>query len=144
MIRGVGLDLVDVAGFGAQLADPASTLAEGTFTPAERRDGARTDGVRHLAARFAAKEAFVKAWSSANFGGRPALGDADLREIEVVTDRWGRPALRLHGAVAAALGALGPLRLHVSLTHDGPVAAAVVVVECPDGPIEPRSGAHVA
>lgn len=129
MIAGVGLDLVDIAGFAAQLADPASALVEGTFTPAERRDAARTDPARHLAARFAAKEAFVKAWSSANFAGRPRLSGVDLREIEVVTDGWGRPSLRLHGRVAAATAPLGPVRLHVSLSHDGPMAAAVVIVE---------------
>ncbi|GMV44567.1 MAG: holo-[acyl-carrier-protein] synthase [Myxococcales bacterium] len=129
MIAGVGLDVVDIGAFSAQLADGASTLSEGTFTPAERRDAARGEVGRHLAARFAAKEAFVKAWSSANWAGRPALTGVDLREIEVVTDGWGRPALRLHGRVAGAVEPLLPLRLHVSLSHDGPVAVAVVVME---------------
>ena len=93
---------------------------------------------QRLAARFAAKEAFVKAWSGARAGRDPALDTVDLREIEVVDDGHGRPALRLHGTVAAALeqlaselGVAAPLRTHVSLSHDPPTAAAVVVLSAP-------------
>ena len=55
-----------------------------------------------LAARWAAKEAVIKAWSSTRYG-HPEVIDpspVDLREIEVRTDAWGRPAIRLHGAIA--------------------------------------------
>jgi hypothetical protein len=57
---------------------------------------------------------------------------------EVVDDGHGRPALRLHGAVGTALeqlaaevGAGAPLRAHLSLSHDPPTAAAVVVLSAP-------------
>ena len=129
MIAGLGLDLVDVAAFRVQLADPASAFVAGTFTAAEQA-GAPTgpgDAVLHLAARFAAKEAFVKAWSAARRGHPPAVATLDLREIEVVRDPWGRPGLQVHGQVRAAFGA--GLRLHLSLSHDGPCAGAVVIVE---------------
>jgi holo-[acyl-carrier protein] synthase len=128
MIAGIGLDIVDLAGFRAQLADRASTFVEGTFTAAERDDcegRASRDPARHLAARYAAKEAFLKAWSG-GMTGAPALAGVDYREIEVVTDAWGRPSLRLHGTVARKVG---ECRLHVSLTHDGGYAAASVLME---------------
>lgn len=129
MIRGVGLDLVDVASFREQLDQPGSAFAEGTFTPAERREAAARpdhDPARHLAARFAAKEAFVKAWSGAAFGRTPQMVGVDLREIELQSDGYGRPAIQLHGELAARVG---DLRVLVSLSHEGSMAAAVVVIE---------------
>jgi len=121
---GVGIDVVDVGGFAEQLADAASGFVAGTFTPREQRDAM---GEAHrLAARFAAKEAFVKAWSGARLGLPPALPRVDLREIEVTHDPHGRPALRLHGTVRAAVGEVAA---HLSLSHDGPVATAIVVLD---------------
>lgn len=134
-ILAVGLDVVDVAAFAEQLADPASGFLTGTFRPAERRRGDQHRRVLHLAGRFAAKEAFVKAWSSARRGRPPALdpGDLDLRDIEVVDDGFGRPAIRLHGAVRRAVAELTTTTttsaIHLSISHDGGVAAAVVVLE---------------
>ncbi len=133
----VGLDIVTTTTFAEQLADHASVFVDSTFTAREQRDARGADAVRvqRLAARFAAKEAFVKAWSGARAGRPPSLQTVDLREIEVVDDGHGRPALRLHGEVAAAwqrlateLGLQGPLCTHLSLSHDPPTAAAVVVL----------------
>lgn len=131
MILGVGLDLASIPDMREQLALPGTTFAHGTFTEGERRYAASNpDPARHLAARFAAKEALIKAWSGGAFGRTPVLASPDLREIEVVSDSHGRPALRLHGAVAAALAAaLGPVRVHLSLTHEAQMAAAVVILE---------------
>jgi len=136
----VGLDIVATDGFAEQLADPASGFVDATFTRGEQR-AARGDAARRsqrLAARFAAKEALLKAWSGARAGHAPALAAVDLREIEVVDDGHGRPALRLHGEVAQALdelaaelGVPAPLRTHLSLSHDPPIAAAVVVLSSP-------------
>jgi holo-[acyl-carrier protein] synthase len=131
VILGVGLDVVDVAGFAEQLADPASAFVERTFRPAEqRRSREHPDRARHLAGRFAAKEAFLKAWSSSRRGQPPALtpADLDLRDIEVVDDGFGRPSIRLHGAVRRAVDP-AMTGFHLSISHDGPVAAAVVVLE---------------
>jgi len=131
MIAGVGIDIVDLASFEGQLADRASGFVEGTFTSRER-DLARlrpTEPARHLAARFAAKEAFVKAFDGARFGLTPIMERVDLREVEVVSDAFGRPGLRLHGRVADAFDAAGFTRPHLSLTHDGGYAAAVVTLE---------------
>ncbi len=130
MIAGVGVDLVALGAFAAQLADPASRFVETAFTEAERDDAAQFgDRVSHLAARYAAKEAFIKAWSGGRRGLEPALGHVALQEIEVVRDDWGRPALRLHGATRSAFERDGPARIHCSLSHDGPNAVAFVIVE---------------
>ena len=101
----VGLDIVTTTTFADQLADTASAFVDATFTAREQRDARAPEAIRvqRLAARFAAKEAFVKAWSGARAGRAPQLATIDLREIEVVDDGHGRPALRLHGAVAQAL-----------------------------------------
>jgi holo-[acyl-carrier protein] synthase len=125
-VLGVGIDIVHVPAFAEQLEDAASGFVDGTFTAAERR-AAGADPAR-LAVRFAAKEAFVKAWSAARAGSPPALARVDLREIEVGDDGYGRPRLRLHGAVAAELERIGAPAAHVSLSHDGPSACAVVVL----------------
>jgi holo-[acyl-carrier protein] synthase len=133
----VGLDIVTTTAFAEQLADGASGFVDATFTGAEQRAVRGDPAVRaqRLAARYAAKEAFVKAWSGARAGREPQLDAVDLREIEVVHDGHGRPSLQLHGTVAAAvarlaseLGAGGGLQTHLSLSHDPPTAAAVVVL----------------
>jgi holo-[acyl-carrier protein] synthase len=137
-VLGIGLDLVDVASFAEQLRLPGSVFAESTFTAGElvtaesvtrRTDPAGDGRARHLAARFAAKEAFLKAWATARAGRPPALDSLDLRTVEVVSDDWGRPTLVATGETAQRLLAtLGEVDVSVSLTHDGPVAGAVVVL----------------
>jgi holo-[acyl-carrier protein] synthase len=128
-VLGVGLDIVDLHAFGEQLALAGSRFEQGVFTAGERRASRSRpskDPVQHLAARFAAKEAFVKAWSCALWGRPPAMERADLQEIEVVQDAWGRPKIVLHGKVAAAVDEAW--RVHLSLSHDGGMAAATVVI----------------
>ncbi|MCU0282739.1 MAG: holo-ACP synthase [Candidatus Nanopelagicales bacterium] len=135
-VAGLGLDLVDVAGFAEQLGTVGSAFAAATFTRAELAAASGSAGAaQHLAARFAAKEAFVKAWSTALAGRAPVLAEVDWREVEVRTDPWGRPVLALHGALAQAVAAsVGPVRAHVSLTHEPTTAAAVVVLEQGEDP----------
>lgn len=125
-ILGVGVDLVHVPAFAEQLEQPGSRFA-GVFTPGERRDanGRTTDAARHLAARWAAKEAVVKAWSASLHGSAPVMGDEALGLIEVVSDAWGRPRIRLHGEVAKHLE---DVSVEISLSHDGDYATAYAVV----------------
>ncbi|WP_300603553.1 holo-ACP synthase [Trebonia sp.] len=115
MIVGVGIDVVEIARFGQALGRTQG-LASRLFTDSERGLP-----VRSLAARFAAKEALAKA-----LGGPPGL---IWRDAEVVTDPLGRPDLNVNGTVAAAAARLGVRRWHVSLSHDGNVATAVVIAE---------------
>lgn len=115
MTAGVGIDLLEVERLERAL-ERRPRLAGRVFTADELAYArARARPGRHLAARFAAKEAAVKALG---------VGGLGLREIEVVPGQ--PPELRLHGAAAAAAQERG-VRLHVSLTHSREMAAAVVV-----------------
>ena len=130
MVSGLGVDLVHVPGFAEQLAQPGSRFTS-VFTVGERAEAVRREleGDRlaaYWAARWGAREALVKAWSSVLFGQAPPADDDVLGEIEVATDAWGRPRLVLHGQVAEALAAYDT---QVSLSHDGDSAIAVVVLE---------------
>lgn len=126
-IVGVGIDIVSIPGFADQVDQPGTRFSE-TFTPGERRDAAdkSSTAARHLAARWAAKEAVIKAWSGSRFALRPMIAEDVHRDIEVVTDMWGRPKVRLTGAIAEHLA---DVVIHVSLTHDGDTAAAVAILE---------------
>ena len=126
-IVGVGIDLVSIAEFAEQVDQPGTVFAE-TFTPGERRDASdkSSSAARHLAARWAAKEAVIKAWSGSRFSQRPVLREDIHRDIEVVTDMWGRPRVRLTGDIAKHLK---DVTIHVSLTHEADTAAAVAILE---------------
>lgn len=114
----VGVDIVDVARLEAALGR-SSRLAQRLFTPGEQAYAAsRPRPIESLAARFAAKEAAMKALGS----GWPKVSWLD---IEVVRGQ-GRPSLLLRGR-AAELASGG--RCSVSLAHDGGLAIANVVVE---------------
>jgi holo-[acyl-carrier protein] synthase len=132
---GVGIDVVGITAFAEQLEQLGTRFAQ-SFTPGERRaaragsDGNTSREAESLAARWAAKEAVIKAWSSTCFGHPEVIepSSVDLREIEVRTDAWGRPAIRLHGEIADSMADYTVL---VSLTHDSAadVAAAFVVLQ---------------
>ena len=122
MIVGIGLDVVPIARIAA-LLERHGRRAEGRlFSSGERSDcDRRADPAQHYAARFAAKEALLKA-----LGGPPGL---KWSEIEIRTADTGRPVLLLSGGAAAAAAQRGVTCQHVSLTHAGGIAAAVVVLE---------------
>lgn len=106
------------------LAEHGERYLERVYTAREvddcRRDG-DVDPLR-LAARFAAKEAAMKAL-------RIDDEAVPLRSIEVVRDAWGHPELALHGPAQALAGARGIAHLAVSLTHEDEYASAVVAAE---------------
>jgi holo-[acyl-carrier protein] synthase len=115
MIVGVGLDVVDTVRF-ARALDRTPQLASRLFT-----EGERNLPLLSLAARFAAKEALAKA-----LGAPRGLLWTDA---EIVSSPDGRPYLQVRGTVAAAAGRLGVTGWHVSLSHDGGIASAVVIAE---------------
>jgi holo-[acyl-carrier protein] synthase len=84
---------------------------------------ARANPTQHLAARFAAKEAAMKAL------GRGMGQGASLHEIEVVSDGVSRPVLRISGATADIALGLGVRTIHLSLSHTDDHGIAVVVLE---------------
>jgi holo-[acyl-carrier protein] synthase len=112
VIAGVGTDLVDVARL-EQALRRTPTLRSRLFTPAEAELP-----IESLAARFAAKEALAKALG--------APGGLSWHDAEVVTDPDGRATFVLHGAVAEKTAGLHP---HLSLSHDGGLALAFVILE---------------
>lgn len=115
MIVGIGVDVVDVARFGAAL-ERTPALRSRLFTDAEGELP-----LDSLAARFAAKEAVAKA-----LGAPPGLAHLDA---EIVRGPHGRPEVRLEGRAAEVARDLGVRRWHISLSHDGGVAVAYVVAE---------------
>ncbi len=113
----MGIDLIEIGRIERALARRPG-LGERIFTSRERdfcASSARPG--RHLAARFAAKEAALKALG---------LGGLRLHEIEVEGGGRSAPSLRLHGSAAREARERG-VDLDVSLTHSRELAAAVVV-----------------
>ena len=129
--------------FSSSTAAPsASSRASSSAAPTDGRRSSprasvpvsRVDPLaRHLAGRWAVKEAVIKAWSAALYGSPPPIAPELLlwSEIETVCDAWGRPAVRLSGEVARQVAATvgEDVRWNVSLSHDGSSAVAFVVLE---------------
>jgi len=124
-VIGVGIDIVPIGRVEQLLARHGDRAMRRIFTAGERAL-ARTQAAPalHLAARIAAKEAAYKALS----GDETARG-IGWQDIEVERLADGRPILRFHGKAAERFATLGASRCHLSLTHAGGVAAAVVIVE---------------
>ncbi len=121
-ILGIGTDLVDVARIAREVEIRGPL--EGVFTPAEiAYCSAMHHPAEHFAARFAAKEALVKALAAAEQSG------LFWKEIEVQRGPQGAPALVLSGRIRAIAERLGVRRIHVSLSHTPELAMASVVVE---------------
>jgi holo-[acyl-carrier protein] synthase len=124
MIAGTGIDLVDVKRMQRLLAKWGDRFTGRFFCPREMaycRE--RASPAIHFAARFAAKEAFLKA-----LGVGLGMGDA-LKDIEIVNDDRGKPEMFLHGEAQRRLGDLGVRRVHLSLTHTVESAVAMVILE---------------
>lgn len=121
MIVGIGMDVVLVERFAGAI-NRTPLLADRLFTEAERLTASGNPrSPESLAARFAAKEAVAKA-----LGAPPGLR---WHDCEIVADPDGRPWLTVTGTVAAAAAERGVARWHLSLSHDGGIASAMVVAE---------------
>jgi holo-[acyl-carrier protein] synthase len=112
MIDGIGIDVVDIARFLESL-ERTPTLREKLFTESERALSSQS-----LAARFAAKEALYKALS-------PSHG-LQWHEAEVISAPNGKPEFLFRGEIADLVDGA---QVHLSLSHDGGIASAMVVVE---------------
>lgn len=115
MIIGLGIDVVDIARFEKTL-ERTPDLATRLFTQEER-----AMPLASKAARFAAKEAIAKALR--------APAELAWQDVYITRPQDGPPEIVATGTVAAAAQALGGTTWHVSLTHDGAVASAVVILE---------------
>lgn len=129
MIEGIGIDVVDVSRFKATLertpavANRLFTERElvgnqfiGTFVASSER------GLVSLAGKFAAKEALYKALH-VDGSVRHALS---FHEAEIFNEPNGRPAFLFYGALATLLSGT---KVHLSISHDGAIATAFVVIE---------------
>jgi holo-[acyl-carrier protein] synthase len=126
-IVGVGVDAVDVPRF-RQLLARRPRFAARYFSLSEQADANRMpDPSESLAARFAAKEAVMKALGSGL--GAFALTDVEVHRATGAGARRGAPSLRLHGGAEELAQRLGAGRLHLSLTHTSELAIAFVVAE---------------
>ncbi|MBI2345646.1 MAG: holo-ACP synthase [Deltaproteobacteria bacterium] len=131
MIVGIGIDVARIGQFVDALNDPATRFLSTHFTPGElayARAQAHGDAARHLAARYAAKEAVIKAGGRAE-GLGPRDRQVDFREIEVINTAAGAPGLVFHGVVADAIARMGVRRSHLSLSHEEDLAIAMVILE---------------
>jgi holo-[acyl-carrier protein] synthase len=130
MIVGIGVDLVRIARIRQAMERWQGRFLERVFTPGEVAYArGRRDPAEHLAARFAAKEAALKA-----LGTGLRMG-VRWRELEVQRVAGERPRLALSGRTAALGAARGVRTLHLSLSHDGEYALAQVLAEGePPGP----------
>ncbi len=127
MEMAVGVDVIVISRVQKVLERHPERFLRRVFTPEEV---AFCRGrVRELAARFAAKEAVMKAL------GTGARGLA-WREIEILPNRRGKPLVYLHGLAAKRAEKIGARGLDVSLTHDSDLAIAVVVGMANEPPID--------
>ena len=122
-IIGIGTDLAQCERF-RKFLDRDNKVLERIFSESERNYALRKrDPTPHLAARFAAKEAFLKALGT---GLRDGLA---WRQVCVDLDPLGCPALELSGRAAELMAERGARRAHLSYSHDGDYAVATVVLE---------------
>jgi holo-[acyl-carrier protein] synthase len=120
-IIGIGVDVVDVARM-RQVLERTPTFRE-RFTDGERADAEqRNDPSERYAARFAAKEAVMKALGV-------GLGAFGFHDVETVLAESGAPSLVLRGEAQHLATAAGVNHWHVSLSHTGTTAIAMVIAE---------------
>lgn len=123
MILGIGTDIVDVGRieraverFGERFIKRIFTDNEASYCKEKKEKAA------HLAARFAAKEAVLKAFGT---GVDKGIG---LLDVEVMRSH-GRPEIILHGNGKETAVSLGVKRIHLSISHDAGMALAFVVID---------------
>lgn len=123
-IIGTGVDIVDTARIAKLLGNHPERFLERCFTKGEQEDSKSTKrNHEHLAARFAAKEAALKALGT---GWAQGIGWTD---IEVVKEQSGKPMLKITGRAAEIASELGIRSWHLSLSHITTHAIAMVIAE---------------
>ena len=122
MILGVGCDIIRVDRV-ARAAEREHFLTR-VYTPAERAYAMQrgAGGTASLAARFAGKEAVLKAFGTGLRGGT-------LHDVEILPDALGAPEVHLHGFFAARAAEMGVTRVWVTLSHEKEYATAYCMLE---------------
>lgn len=122
MIKGTGIDLVEVERMAKRIEKPE--FVNLIFTRAEQEYcRSKKHLAQHFAARFAAKEAYMKAvgWGWTN--------DAHFTEIEVINNKNGKPNMVLSGQTLAYFRSQEFTAIQVSLSHTNSMATAIVIIE---------------
>jgi holo-[acyl-carrier protein] synthase len=124
MIVAIGIDIIEVARIREVLLR-TPRFRERVFTTAERAycDGRGAVAAQHYAARFAAKEATLKALQT---GWRGGIG---WQDVEIAARDSGAPYLVLHGQVKELFNVSGASAAHLSISHTSEHAIAEVVLE---------------
>ena len=127
MIIGIGNDITDIRRIEKIIERHGERFLSRIFTDVERaRAERRAKSVETYAKRFAAKEACAKALGTGFRAG------VFFRDLGVVNIRSGRPTMRLTGGAAERLAALMPAgsaaQIDITLTDEGPLAQAVVII----------------
>ena len=121
---GIGTDLAEVARIRRSREQYGERFLRRVYTERERSYAlSKANWAERLAARFAAKEAGMKAIGT---GWSDGVGWQDL---EVINEPSGRPTLRLHGAAERVAAQMGVARVSLSMTHTSETAMAVVILE---------------
>ena len=124
MIVGIGIDTVSVSRLEKLIQLRGEKFLRKVFSQSEIEEGMKREkNASFFAARFAAREAFAKALGT---GFRRGVS---IRDIEVKKTDLGRPELSFTARVEDMLKANGIARCHLSITHDGDSAQAIVILE---------------
>jgi holo-[acyl-carrier protein] synthase len=121
MIKGIGVDILEIDRIGRIIGTHGATFLRRVFTPEEiRYCSGKRNSAQHFAARFAAKEAVSKALATG------MRGEFSWKNIEVMNDPLGQPHIAFSGTLKQALA---HARVHVSLSHSQSHVVAMVVME---------------
>jgi holo-[acyl-carrier protein] synthase len=122
MILGIGIDITEIKKIEESIRSKA--FQQKVFTSAELKavDGFKNKA-EHLAGKFAAKEAFMKAI------GAGIRQEVWFTQIEVLKDEFGKPYANVSGEAEARLKESGAKQVQISISHSGGVAVAVVILE---------------
>jgi holo-[acyl-carrier protein] synthase len=122
MILGIGIDISEIKKIEESIRSEA--FQRKVFTPAELKSVEEfKNKAGHLAGKFAAKEAFMKAL------GAGIRQEVWFTQIEVLNDGSGKPFVNVIGEARARLDAGGARQVHISISHSGGMAVAVVILE---------------
>jgi holo-[acyl-carrier protein] synthase len=124
MIVATGIDIVEIGRLEEVFARRGDRFRDRVFTRGEIAycEG-RASRLERYAARFAAKEAVMKALGTGWGGG------VGWQDVEVVSPEAGPPSVRLHGRALDRMRAMGARKAHLSLTHSRGVAMAQIILE---------------
>ena len=121
MIKGIGVDIIEIARIRSTIERTGARFLERVFTPSEiAYCSSKHNPSQHFAARFAAKEAVSKALSTG------WAGVFRWKDVEIVNAPSGQPRVHLHGALHNELAAV---TLHVSISHSDSHVVAMALIE---------------